>query len=80
MDPNKQDLLLLSKYMNNYNAFNISEHVRDVQRQSNYQLVLTEIDREFQRPTYSIKPHTEQISLIQMLIFPFSQTQKLNNK
>ena len=46
------DLLLLSKMANNYYAFNISEHIKTVQRRSSFRFVLPEIKKEFQRSNF----------------------------
>ena len=46
------DLLLLSKLVNNYYAFNISEHIIIVQRRSSFRFVLPEINKEFQRSNF----------------------------
>ena len=44
--------LLLSKLVNIYIAFNISEHINIVQRLSNFRFVLPEIKKEFQRSNF----------------------------
>ena len=46
------DLLMLSKLVNNYYAFNISEHINIVQRRSSFRFVLPEIKKEFQRSNF----------------------------
>ena len=46
------DLLLPSKLVNNYYAFNISEHINIVQTRSNFWFVLHEIEKDFQRSNF----------------------------
>ena len=46
------DLLLLSKFLNNYYAFNISENINIVKRRSSFRFVLPEIKKEFQRSNF----------------------------
>ena len=46
------DLLLLLKLVNNYYAFNISEHINIVQRRSSFRFVLHEIKKEIQRSNF----------------------------
>ena len=46
------DLLLLSKLLNNYYAFNISEYNNIVQTRSSFWFVLPEIKKEFQRSNF----------------------------
>ena len=51
------DILLLSKLMNPYYAFNISEHVNIVQRRSSYWFVLPKVKKEFQRYNFFLSNH-----------------------
>ena len=46
------DLLLLSKLVNNYYVFNVSENIKIVQRRSSFRFVLPEIKKEFQRSNF----------------------------
>ena len=75
------DLLLLSNLVNNYYAFNISEHINIVQRRSSFWLVLREIKKEFQRSNFFYRT-TYRANIIDSNVnfFQTSRTQKSNLK
>ena len=70
------DLLLLSKSLNNYYAFDISEHISIVQRRSSNGFVLPEIEK-FQRSIFSASYIESKHHWFKCEILSTRRTQKL---
>ena len=67
------DLLLLSKLVNNYYAFNISEHIYIVQRRSSFWFVLPEIEKEIQLSNFFYRT-TYRAKIIDSIVNFFNQS------